>query len=171
MDRLKALVNVITYRLVWLNLIIIVFLLFLSFRTDVFIPFLFLFISNFYDVIGFYIVLKREWTLPRDIYEVKKEDFYVAGYRIIQNMFDYLLLFVIFKLFGLKFVLSSFVLKLFGVQDVLFYVVLRINFPRYWTWLEWTPLGILKKSRTLKNSDVLLQALCGFILSIIIVFL
>lgn len=166
LKKIRSFFQVLSYRFLWVNLILIFVSFYLSLVNPLFSPFLFVLLSNFYDMIGYYIVLKRQWSMPSDVYTALKEDFYVAGYRIIQNLFDYLLLFVIYQNFGFKYALSSFVLKLFGLQDVLFYLFLKIRFPRVWTWLKWTPLGVLKGN--LKNSEVLIQSLAGVLIAILI---
>jgi hypothetical protein len=91
-----------------------------QFFTPMIAPLFFIFTSNLFDVYGYYFVLRRLWS------EDGGNDYaqgynVVIAYRVIQNLFDYTLLALIWVLFGFKFALAGWILKIFGFQDVLFY--------------------------------------------------
>jgi len=52
--------------------------------------------------------------------------------------------------------------------------VVKYPLPSTWTWLSWTPWGLLnlvfKNRRELKNVEVLAQAVIGFIIGVALLF-
>jgi hypothetical protein len=130
----------------------------LAYFSAVAIPVLFILASNLYDILGYhFILIRRQNFLP------EKE--YVRSYRIIQLMFDITLMLLLGVSFGWIPTLSGGLLKIFGVQDLLYYIFLKKPFPRIWTWLKWTPLGLVK--RKLSLSEVIIQAFVGIVLSVL----
>ena len=130
----------------------------LAYFSAVAIPVLFILASNLYDILGYhFILIRRQNFLP------EKE--YVRSYRIIQLMFDITLILLLGVSFGWVPALSGGLLKIFGVQDLLYYIFLKKPFPKIWTWLKWTPLGLVK--RKLSLSEVIIQAFVGIVLSVL----
>ncbi|MBE0572939.1 MAG: hypothetical protein IH618_15460 [Ignavibacteriaceae bacterium] len=87
----------------------------------------------------------------------------IKAYRIIQLMFDVMLLIILGLLFGWVSAFCCAILKFFGVQDVTYYIFLRKSLPQEWHWLNWTPLGSVKKILT--KNEVVAQAITGVIIS------
>lgn len=163
----KDYLDLLKFRWLWVDVVFSLLFLGLSFWKVEFLAFFFLMVSNLFDMLGYYVVLRRgvvegEWELRSNII--------LPAYRVIQNMFDYLLLFVVLVYGGVLVALAGIVLKWFGVQDVLFYIFLKVRFPAVWSWLEWTPFGLLIKGGTIRNWIVMLQAVLGIAISIIILF-
>jgi hypothetical protein len=135
-------------------------------------PLFFIFTSNLFDVYGYYFVLRRLWS------EGGGNDYaqgynIVIAYRVIQNLFDYTLLALIWVLFGFRFALASWILKMFGFQDILFYRALGIEFPKVWTWLKWTLFGLIEnlvRGKGLENWLVIVQMIIGIIIYILICY-
>jgi hypothetical protein len=151
------------------------FLVFLTLVAQFFVPTIapafFIFITNLFDVYGYYFVLRRLWTNGMSDYALGYS--VLVAYRIIQNFFDYTLLALIWVLFGFKFAFAGWVLKMFGLQDILFYGVLDIEPPKVWTWLKWTPFGLLEnliRGKGLENWLVIVQAGLGFLIYILICY-
>lgn len=163
------------FRWIWVNLFLCLITLGLSFWKKEFLAFFFLATSNLFDMLGYYIVLRRMWgkTVVSGVVVEEGElrsEIILPAYRVIQNMFDYLLLFVVFWFGGWKVALAGAILKWFGLQDVLFYLFLKVKFPTVWTWLEWTPFGLLIKGEKIHNILVIIQAILGLAISIILLF-
>lgn len=158
---MKELLKILQYKFIWLNILICLFFLTASFYYSQTAAFLFIFLSNLFDILGYHFALIRRSTqIPDKII--------VRSYRINQFMFDLLLLLLI----GLKFswlaALSGWIMKLFGVQDLLYYLILNLPFPEKWTWMKWTPLGFVKGN--LMKLEIILQAITGLLISIVILF-
>jgi hypothetical protein len=164
--------KIISYKLLWINWILVFITLVSLFFTPIASPLFFVFYSNLFDVYGYYFVLRRLWTGEGS------KDFalgynVVIAYRIIQHFFDYTLLILIWFVFGFKFAFAGWVMKMFGLQDVLFYKVLNIEPPKVWTWLKWTPFGFaenLLRGKGLENWLVIVQAGLGFLIYILICY-
>ena len=93
----------------------------------------------------------------------------IKAYRINQLMFDVLLLLILGLLFGWIPALCGALLKIFGVQDITYYIFLQKSLPEKWHWLNFTPLGFIKKNLT--KSEVVLQAIVGIIICVILIIL
>ena len=156
---MKEFINILKYKLVWLNILLLPLFAATSYYTSYSIPVLFILLSNLYDILGYHFTLIRRLT-----YLPEKE--YVRSYRLIQLMFDLTLALLIAVIFGWITSLSGLILKLFGIQDLLYYVFLKKPFPKIWTWMKWTPLGLLKGKLTLL--EIVIQGCIGIILSTII---
>lgn len=87
----------------------------------------------------------------------------IKAYRINQLMFDAMLFIFLGLLFGWVPALCGVILKLFGAQDVTYYIFLQKPLPQEWHWLNWTPLGSVKKILT--KNEVVAQAITGVIIS------
>jgi hypothetical protein len=166
------LLKIVSYKSLWLNWISVFITLISLLFTPVASPLFFVFYSNLFDVYGYYFVLRRLWT-PDGISDYALGYSVLVAYRIIQNFFDYTLLVLIWVLFGFKFAFAGWVLKMFGLQDILFYGVLDIEPPKVWTWLKWTPFGLLEnliRGKGLENWLVIVQAGLGFLIYILICY-
>jgi hypothetical protein len=166
------LLKIVSYKSLWLNWILVFITLISLLFTPVASPLFFVFYSNLFDVYGYYFVLRRLWT-PDGMGDYALGYSVLVAYRIIQNFFDYTLLVLIWVLFGFKFAFAGWVLKMFAVQDILFYKVLGIKLPKVWTWLKWTPFGLLEnlvRGKGLENWLVLVQASLGFLIYILICY-
>ncbi len=158
---MRELIKIFQYKLVWLNILICLLFLIASFYYSQLSAFLFIFVSNLFDILGYHFVLiRRSNQIPDKII--------VRSYRINQFLFDVLLLILIGILFSWLASLSGWIMKLFGLQDILYYMILNMPLPEKWTWMKWTPLGFIKGN--LKKSEIILQALIGTIISIVILF-
>jgi len=180
--KLKFFWGILTYKLIWLNAILGVVSILLVLKGFYFLmPVVYLFLSNLYDMLGYFVVLRRFWGLSK--YEIEcnnhkvfvyvqegdiKDERIIAAYRIIQNMFDWLLFLFIWVTTGIKYAIAGKITKWFAAQDILFYLFLKVKLPEIWTWLEWTPLGLIKKGEGLKNREVINQAIVGIILAMLI---
>ncbi|MBS4033145.1 MAG: hypothetical protein KGZ85_01655 [Ignavibacterium sp.] len=154
---MKEIIQILKYKLVGLNLLLVIVFAFAMFYLEYFTPVFFILISNLYDILGYHFALIRRT-------KVMPEKIIIRSYRINQIMFDLTLLILISVVFSPVAALSGAILKLFGVQDVLYYIFLRMELPKKWTWLKWTPLGIINKSLSLKI--VMMQSVVGIIISV-----
>lgn len=141
-------------------------------------------VFNHFDVLGYHYVLMREWA--KEEYWVNLEEKIRSAYRVIQTTFEILLILFLWTNFGIISVIAFKIAHLSAVQDVLYYIVLRIKYPTYWTWLNWTFVGwFWKKEKILNkipnkeygrekyianipNKFVIIQAIIGFIISFVI---
>jgi hypothetical protein len=153
---LGTLNNIFFYKLTGFNFLFILLLIALSFYTSFAVPVLFLLVSNLFDILGYHFTLiRRTTTMPeREI---------IKAYRINQLMFDVMLFIFLGLLFGWMPALCGVILKLFGMQDITYYIFLQKALPEEWTWLKWTPLGLVKKILT--KNEVITQAIAGVIIS------
>lgn len=151
-------VNILKYRLVWLNLLLCVVFTILSFYFFETAAFLFILLSNLFDILGYHFSLIRRTTqLPEKII--------IHSYRINQFMYDVLLLLIIGIQFDWMAALSGWIMKLFGLQDVLYYVFLKEKLPLKWNWMRWTPLGFFKGD--LDRNEIVAQAIIGILIALI----
>lgn len=81
-------------------------------------------------------------------------------------MFDIVLLILLGLYFNMEAAVGGAILKLFGVQDILYYLFLQKELPNKWTWMKWTPLGVIKGD--LIKIEIVLQGLVGCIICLII---
>ena len=153
---MNELINILKYRLVWLNLILCIIFLILSFYLFEFSALLFVLLSNLFDILGYHFSLIRRTTqLPEKII--------IHSYRINQFMYDVLLLIIIGIQFDWVAALAGWILKQFGLQDILYYLFLKTSLPQKWTWMKWTPLGFFKGN--LSRDEIIIQALTGIVLA------
>ena len=156
---MKEIIQILRYKLVGLNLFLVIVFSFAMFYLEYLVPVFFILTSNLYDILGYHFALIRRT-------KVMPEKIIIRSYRITQIMFDVTLLILLAVIFSPVAALAGAVLKLFGLQDVLYYMFLRMEFPEKWTWLKWTPLGIINKSLSLKI--VMLQSVIGIVISFFI---
>lgn len=117
---------------------------------------------NLYDILGYHFTLiRRTKQLPEKVI--------IKAYRIHQLLFESLLVVLLGVLFGWQHSLGCVIIKWFGIQDILYYLFLQRKIPEKFTWMKWTPLGILKGD--LSNIEVIFQGTIGFIIAILIIFL
>ncbi len=153
---MNELVNILKYRLVWLNLILCIIFLILSFYLFEFSALLFVLLSNLFDILGYHFSLIRRTTqLPEKII--------IHSYRINQFMYDVLLLIIIGIQFDWVAALAGWILKQFGLQDIFYYLFLKTSLPQKWTWMKWTPLGFFKGE--LSRDEIIIQALTGIVIA------
>ena len=153
---MNELINILKYRLVWLNLILCIIFLILSFYLFEFSALLFVLLSNLFDILGYHFSLIRRTTqLPEKII--------IHSYRINQFMYDLLLLIIIGIQFDWVAALAGWILKQFGLQDILYYLFLKTSLPQKWTWMKWTPLGFFKGD--LSRDEIIIQALTGIVIA------
>ncbi len=149
-------INIIKYRLVWLNLLLSVCFGILSFYFFEASALLFVLLSNFFDILGYHFsLIRRTAQLPEKII--------IHSYRINQFMYDVLLLIIIGIQFDWIAALAGWIFKQFGLQDFFYYLFLKIPLPDKWTWMKWTPLGFFKGNLT--RSEIIIQTLVGVIIS------
>lgn len=159
---MKEIINILRYQLVWLNVLFILIFVLISFFEFRFAAFLFILLSNLYDILGYHFALiKRSNQLPEKII--------IRSYRINQLMYDLLLLLLIGFHFDWMASLAGWIMKQFGLQDVLYYFFLSKKLPNNWTWMKWTPLGFFKGNLT--RNEILFQAFTGIIISVLLLFL
>jgi len=153
---MNELINILKYRLVWLNLILCIIFLILSFYLFEFSALLFVLLSNLFDILGYHFSLIRRTTqLPEKII--------IHSYRINQFMYDLLLLIIIGIQFDWVAALAGWILKQFGLQDIFYYLFLKTSLPQKWTWMKWTPLGFFKGD--LSRDEIIIQALTGIVIA------
>ena len=153
---MNELINILKYRLVWLNLILCIIFLILSFYLFESAALLFVLLSNLFDILGYHFSLIRRTTqLPEKII--------IHSYRINQFMYDMLLLIIIGIQFDWVAALAGWILKQFGLQDIFYYLFLKTSLPQKWTWMKWTPLGFFKGN--LSRNEIIIQALTGIVIA------
>ena len=152
---MKEILSILKYKLVGLNLLLVILSGATMFISIYFVPVFFILTSNLYDILGYHFTLiRRSKIMPEKVI--------IRSYRVAQLMFDLTLLILIAVLFNPVVSFSSAVLKVFGVQDILYYVFLRMRLPEKWTWLRWTPFGMIFK--TLSKTQVIIQVCLEFFL-------
>lgn len=153
---MKEIIKILKYKLVGLNLLLIILSGAFMTYSNYLVPIFFILISNLYDILGYHFALiRRSKVMPEKII--------IRSYRITQLMFDLSLLLLISVVLSPVAAFSGAILKVFGVQDVLYYIFLQMELPARWTWLKWTPLGLL--SKTLSKNQVITQAIIGTFLA------
>ena len=159
---MKELIEILKYKLIWLNILLLMVFLILSFYYSKAAVLLFLLISNLFDILGYHFsLIRRENKAPEKII--------VRSYKINQFMFDLLLLLLIGILFNWLISLTAWILKLFGLQDIFYYMFLNEKLPEKWNWMKWISLGFIKGM--LSKHEIIIQALVGIIISILLLFL
>lgn len=155
-------INILKYRLVWLNLVLCIVFTILSFYFFEFASFLFVLVSNLFDILGYHFsLIRRTNQLPEKII--------IHSYRINQFMYDVLLLLIIGIQFDWIAALAGWILKQFGLQDIFYYLFLQTSLPQKWTWMKWTPLGFFKGN--LSRNEILIQVTVGIFLAIALLVL
>ena len=155
-------INILKYRLVWLNLLLCVLFAILSFYFFETAAFLFILLSNLFDILGYHFsLIRRSTQLPEKII--------IHSYRINQFMYDVLLLIIIGIQFDWIAALAGWIMKFFGLQDVLYYVFLKEKLPQKWNWMRWTPLGFFKGD--LDRNEIVAQAIIGILIALILLTL
>jgi hypothetical protein len=122
----------------------------------------FVLLINLYDILGYHFTLIRRSTNVPDKVIVK-------AYRVHQLLFEILIAVLIGLLFGWQYSITCGILKWFGLQDLLYYLFLQKKIPDKFTWMKWTPFGIIKGD--LSKFEVIFQATIGIIIAILIIIL
>src|ERR1035437_5653463 len=114
-------------------------------------PLGFILLFNAFDLLGYRNMLGSEDTTNK---------FQVASYRIMQIMFQVLLMVLLWKFYALKFAVAAVVMHMFGCSDLLYYIVGEYDIDQEWTWLKWTPIGAIANlwKRGLSGFEVVWQA-------------
>ena len=155
-------INILKYRLVWLNLLLCIVFTILSFYFFETAAFLFVLLSNLFDILGYHFSLVRRTNqLPEKII--------IHSYRINQFMYDLLLIIIIGVQFDWIAALCGWIMKQFGLQDILYYIFLKISLPQKWSWMKWTPLGFIKGNLT--RVEIITQAILGVLIAVVLLIL
>ena len=156
---MNELIHIFRYKLLWLNILLSLLFLGLSFFYQPASAFLFILLSNVFDILGYHFsLIRRSKELPDKVI--------IRSYRINQFLFDLLLLILIGLQFNWIAALCGWIIKLFGLQDVFYYLFLQMPLPEKWTWMRWTPLGFLKGD--LNKTEIIIQAAIGIVITILI---
>jgi hypothetical protein len=156
------LIKILKYRLLWLNILLIALFTFFSFFVFEVSAFLFVLLSNLFDILGYHFTLiRRTKKIPDKII--------VKSYRVNQFLFDVLLLLLIGIQFDWISSFAGWIMKLFGLQDVFYYLFLKEKLPEKWNWMNWTPLGLFKG--TLTKNEIVIQSIIGILTAVIILIL
>lgn len=159
---MNDLIKIIKYRLLWLNILVIALFTFFSFFVFEVSAFLFVLLSNLFDILGYHFTLiRRTKEIPDKII--------VKSYRVNQFLFDVLLLLLIGIQFDWISSFAGWIMKLFGLQDVFYYLFLKEKLPEKWNWMKWTPLGLFKG--TLTKNEIVIQSIIGILIAVIILIL
>jgi hypothetical protein len=155
-------INILKYRLVWLNMLLSLLFIFISFYFFGVAAILFVLLSNLFDILGYHFsLIRRSDQLPDKII--------IHSYRINQFMYDVLLLIIIGIQFDWIASLAGWIMKLFGLQDVFYYLFLKEKLPLKWNWMKWTPLGFLKGDLT--RNEIVIQSVIGIVIAVALLFL
>ncbi|MEJ5263249.1 MAG: hypothetical protein WHT45_11250 [Ignavibacterium sp.] len=156
---MKELLEIFRYRLLWLNIFLLIISAFLMFEFNWLSLLTFALLINLYDILGYHFTLIRRSTqLPEKVI--------IKAYRFHQLLFEIIIILFIGFVIGWKYSITCAILKWFGLQDVLYYLILQKKIPEKFTWMKWTPFGILKGD--LSGNEVIFQAAIGIIISILI---
>lgn len=88
----------------------------------------------------------------------------LAGYRIIQVMFQIVLTLLVLLLTNYRVAIAVSIIHWTGFNDILYYLMGKYDFPSIWRWLHWTPLGIIKGD--ISNKECFIQAVIGLTIGI-----
>lgn len=129
----------------------------------------FLLIFNFYDIVGYSILLENE--AHYDINDVT--DLKTPAYRVIQTMFQVILISFIFIMgdYSISLLIAIIVSHWLGGQDYLYYIVKQEKISDVLSWMEWTPIGIIKKDSFITKKEFVFQAYFGYICAVLIITL
>lgn len=159
---MKELFEIFRYRLLWLNLILMAISMVLMFHYKIISLLAFVLLINLYDILGYHFTLIRRSTNVPDKVIVK-------AYRVHQLLFEILIAVLFGLLFGWQYSIACGILKWFGLQDLLYYLFLQKQIPDKFSWMKWTPFGIIKGD--LSKFEVIFQATIGIIIAILIIIL
>lgn len=149
-------------------------LIVLSIFYPFFVPFAFLVSFCFLDVVGFKTFSESADELYYHGYVLNNDAKILAkrmipAYRILQATIQVSLLLVITLHFGLIYAMAAEILHWFAVQDLLYYWTVNVPLPKTWTWLHWTPFGILDGNLT--NGQVITMSVLGLLISIVLLII
>ncbi|NLH60104.1 MAG: hypothetical protein GX452_01710 [Ignavibacteriales bacterium] len=124
-------------------------------------PLAFVLLTNMFDLIGYGNIQQIIFEYDVNIYSVT-----LPYYRIIQKMFNWLLVATVWSITGNWIIaLGCLCANFGGFQDLLYYIFGRYNLNQNYTWLRWTPLGMLIGD--LNKWEFIAQGLISFTLIII----
>lgn len=137
-------------------------------------PLAFVLMTNMFDLLGYGQIMQPIYDADKmslDKYAIESRIYkeVLPYYRIIQKLF-------IFQLANYVWILTdNWVIALAclcsnfgGFQDVLYYFFGRYNFNQDYTWLKWTPLGMLLGD--LNKTEFIIQGIVSFGLIIILIW-
>ena len=134
-------------------------------------PLAFVLITNTFDLIGYGQIM--EVVSNSTYYLSAVSGLYsviIPYYRIIQKLFNWLLVVTIWSITGNWIIAIACLCANFGgFQDVLYYLFGRYNFNQNYTWLRWTPLGMLIGD--LNKWEFVIQGIVSFLLVSIILLI
>lgn len=127
-------------------------------------PLAFILLTNAFDLIGYGNIQQVISNYDTNIYRAT-----IPYYRIIQKLFNWLLAVTIWSITGNWIIAIACLCANFGgFQDLLYYIFGRYNLNQNYTWLRWTPLGILIGD--LNKTEFIIQGIISFTLIIISVW-
>ena len=102
-------------------------------------PLAFVLLTNMFDLLGYGQIMEVTNAYDHTVYHAV-----LPYYRIIQKLFIFQLANYVWILTGNWIIaLGCLCANFGGFQDVLYYFFGRYNFNQNYTWLKWTPLGML----------------------------
>jgi hypothetical protein len=159
---MNELLKILQYRLIWINVLLIIFLTFIVFYIFEASAFLFVLVSNLFDLLGYHFsLIRRTKEIPEKII--------VRSYRVNQFLFDLVLLLLIGVQFDWIAALAGWIMKLFGLQDVFYYLFLQEKLPPKWNWMKWTPLGWFRDDLT--KNDIVVQSSLGILIAVLLLII
>ena len=122
-------------------------------------PLAFVLITNTYDLLGYGNIMDVVNAYDHTVYHAV-----LPYYRIMQKIFNYVLMTgIVWQVTGSWLItLGCGLANIGGFQDVLYYAFGRYNFNQNYTWLKWTPLGMLIGD--LNKWEFVIQGLVSFTL-------
>jgi hypothetical protein len=127
----------------------------------IFLIFFYIIIFNVFDFLGYSKLVNSDNNNPN-----------IEVYRILQTMFQIIILLLIYFIAGFWIVLSGELIHLTGGQDLLYYWIGNYTLDKEWTWLSWTPVGwFWNNKKPIPLIVVEIQAIVGLIISIVICIL
>lgn len=131
----------------------------------------FLLLVNVFDILGYVNVIQQEKYY--DLNDPK--DLSLPSYRLMQNGFGWLLFFFIFTNFSWVVAVACKLAHWSGLQDVLYYPVAKFKYDDDFTWMYWTPVGIIyyifMKPLPISKTVIIIQGILGFILGLLLIIL
>lgn len=115
-------------------------------------PIGFVLMTNAFDLIGYGQIMQPIYDYNKSIpmgktvlqYEAVLYYFVIPYYRIIQKLYNWVLVVTIWSITGNWIIALGCLCSNFGgFQDLLYYIFGRYNLNQNYTWLRWTPLGML----------------------------
>ena len=138
-------------------------------------PLAFVLLTNMFDLLGYGQIMQPIYDADKmllDKYAIELRIYkeVLPYYRIIQKLFIFQLVNYVWILTGNWIIAIACLCANFGgFQDVLYYLFGRYNFNQNYTWLRWTPLGMLIGD--LNKWEFVIQGIVSFLLVSIILLI